>query len=296
MNLQNPPPYKAHIWFNVIYSFHMYLLFVVSGYLFPKGEGLKAKDAFVVIKKRVISLLIPWFAGGLAYSYFRGSDITVLWFLMSLFSFTIINVGWELVRPKNKYSFVIDLFYYLVLTVIMMKLLPHSIKEILQLRYGHYLLFSCGVMVKRYGMVKYIENQLTCTIAGVMFILVNILSINGIKIPQVNIITAITGTIFFWNIFRSILTSGPFYEFLKTLGFYSLEIYIMHGLFIIKIFAIGAFISTLTGFKDDMMTRSTIELLTSTLISIPVITLCLFFIKATNNNTIIKFLYGKIQF
>ena len=296
MNLQNPPPYKAHIWFNVIYSFHMYLLFVVSGYLFPKGEGLKAKDAFVVIKKRVISLLIPWFAGGLAYSYFRGSDITVLWFLMSLFSFTIINVGWELVRPKNKYSFVIDLFYYLVLTVIMMKLLPHSIKEILQLRYGHYLLFSCGVMVKRYGMVKYIENQLTCTIAGVMFILVNILSINGIKIPQVNIITAITGTIFFWNIFRSILTSGPFYEFLKTLGFYSLEIYIMHGLFIIKIFAIGAFISTLTGFKDDMMTRSTIELLTSTLISIPVITLCLLLIKATNNNTIIKFLYGKIQF
>lgn len=296
MNLQNPPPYKAHIWFNVIYSFHMYLLFFVSGYLFPKGEGLKAKDAFVVIKKRVISLLIPWFAGGLAYSYFRGSDITVLWFLMSLFSFTIINVGWELVRPKNKYSFVIDLFYYLVLTVIMMKLLPHSIKEILQLRYGHYLLFSCGVMVKRYGMVKYIENQLTCTIAGVMFILVNILSINGIKIPQVNIITAITGTIFFWNIFRSILTSGPFYEFLKTLGFYSLEIYIMHGLFIIKIFAIGAFISTLTGFKDDMMTRSTIELLTSTLISIPVITLCLLFIKATNNNTIIKFLYGKIQF
>lgn len=274
----------------------MYLLFFVSGYLFPKGEGLKAKDAFVVIKKRVISLLIPWFAGGLAYSYFRGSDITVLWFLMSLFSFTIINVGWELVRPKNKYSFVIDLFYYLVLTVIMMKLLPHSIKEILQLRYGHYLLFSCGVMVKRYGMVKYIENQLTCTIAGVMFILVNILSINGIKIPQVNIITAITGTIFFWNIFRSILTSGPFYEFLKTLGFYSLEIYIMHGLFIIKIFAIGAFISTLTGFKDDMMTRSTIELLTSTLISIPVITLCLLFIKATNNNTIIKFLYGKIQF
>lgn len=289
------PPYQSHIWFNVIYSFHMYLLFFVSGFLFPKGDGLKAKGAFVVVKKRIISLLIPWIAGGLAYYYFRGSDITVLWFLMALFSFTIINVGWEVVRPKNKYSFVIDLFYYLVLTVIMMRLLPHSIKEILQLRYGHYLLFSCGIMIKRYGMVKHIENQLICTIAGVMFILVNILSINGINIPQSRIITAITGTIFFWNIFRSLLTSGCFYEFMKTLGFYSLEIYIVHGFFVIKIFALGAFITTLTGYMDDMMTRSTVELLAATAISTPVIVLCLIFIKATKNNLIINFLFGKIK-
>lgn len=290
-----PPPDKSHIWFYVIYSFHMYLLFFVSGFLFHKGDGLKLKDAFVVVRKKMTSLLIPWIAGGLAYYFFRGSDITVLWFLMALFSFSIINVVWELFRPKFKYSFAMDLFYYLWVTFIMMKLLHNPIKELFQLKYGHYLLFSIGIMVKRYSLVKYIENSLVNTITGVVFILVNILNINGYKIPQANIITAITGTILFWNIFRSILTRGHFYEFLKSLGFYSLEIYIMHGLFIIKIFAIGTFITTLTGFKDDMMTRSTVELLMTTTISVIVITLCLIFIKATKNNIIINFLFGKIR-
>ena len=69
----------------------------------------------------------------------------------------------------------------------------------------------------------------------------------------------------------------------------------MHGLFIMKIFAIGTFISTLTGFKDDMMTRSTVELMVATTISIPVIALCLMFIKGTRNNIIINFLFGKIH-
>jgi hypothetical protein len=82
---------------------------------------------------------------------------------------------------------------------------------------------------------------------------------------------------------------------MKTLGYYSLEIYIAHGFFVIKIFAIGAFISTLSGYMDDMMTRSTVELLVATSLSIPVIALCLMFIKAIKTNIIINFLFGKIR-
>lgn len=272
----------------------MYLLFFVSGFLFPKGNGLDIIGVLNSIKRKFFSLIIPWLFGGLAYHYFRGLEITVLWFLMSLFSFTIINLAWELIRPQ-KNTPIIDFLFYMVITIIMMKLLPQNIKDIFQLKYGHYLLYSLGIMTKRYNLTNYIEKQWVNTISGAVFIAINVLKINGIEIPQSNILTAITGSIVFWNIFKFVLTEGFFYEFMKTLGFYSLEIYIMHGFFIIKIYEIGVFISTLSGYMDDKMTRSTLELLAATLIAMPVIAMCLIFIKATKNNTIVNFLFGKIK-
>lgn len=273
----------------------MSLLFFVSGYLFPKGAGLNKKDAFNVVKKRFFSLFVPWIAGGIVYHYFRGLNVFVLWFLLSLFVFTIVNVLWEYIRINWRQTIYIDCLYYLFWVILFGGLISHEIKNYLQLNYGYYMMFSIGIIIRRQHLDILFEKQWVISINGIIFILINILKIKGIIIPLSTLITAISGTIFFWNIFKTVLTEGKFYDFLKTLGLYSLEIYILHGLFIIKIYTIGAFIMSLTGYMDDMMTRSTLELLIATAISIPVISLCLIFIKATKNNTIINFLFGKIK-
>lgn len=62
--------FRSHIWWNVIYSFHMPLLFFVSGYLFPKADGLVWRSALEGIKKRIVSLLVPYVMGGYFIMYF----------------------------------------------------------------------------------------------------------------------------------------------------------------------------------------------------------------------------------
>lgn len=285
-------PFKNHIWWNVIYSFHMPLLFFVSGYLFPKSDRINWRSALTGIKKRMISLLIPFVFGGILYHIFRGSEWTVFWFLLALFNFTIINTFWEVVRTRGKYQILADIVFYLIFYA-MMVFVPKGITNVLELRPVHYLVFCLGIIIRRYRYEKFLDNRHVFSVSFLLFVIINYLTINGIKIPQSFILTSVTGIATSWYLFKRLDVQSLLYRFLKCLGYYSLELYISHGFFVIKLFAIGAFITSITGFGDDMMTRSTIELVVAAAITMIVLSLCMILIKVTKESYIFNFLFGK---
>lgn len=188
-------PFRTHIWWNVIYSFHMSLLFFVSGYLFPKGNGLDLQSACKRIKKRVVTLLVPFVIGGWLYHLFRGLEWTVLWFLLSLFCFSLINTIWEIVRNKGKYNMLLDSVYYIALFVIMAFIMPKRITEVMGLKPVQYLFFSLGILIKRNGYERLLENKHIFSISFLIFVLANYLFLVDIKIPQYAIITSASGII-----------------------------------------------------------------------------------------------------
>lgn len=292
---QGEPSCKEHIWFNVIYSFHMYLLFFLSGLFFPKGEGFSLKQASFFLKKKVQTLLIPFFTGGVLYHYFRGTDYLVLWFLRSLFIFSVANIVWEVIRCMFTRKFVLyDIFYYALVFVVISKgpyifWGGHSL---------HYVLFCLGVMARRYRMEEHIYKKCVYNVSLIVFAVYNIISISNIlniALPYtMQLIPAISGTVVAMTIFKKVITNGHLYEYLKTLGFFSLEIYIAHGFFVCKIPQIGEFITSINCSGDLLMTQSAIELFVSTFISIIVITMVMLFVRVVEESTILKFvLFGK---
>ena len=291
---QGETAYKEHIWFYVIYSFHMYLLFFLSGLFFPKGDGVSPKQAIVFLKKRIQTLLIPFFIGGFLYHYFRGSDYLVLWFLRSLFSFSAANIIWEVLRCTiMRKSVLFDILYYAMVFVFLHKG-PHLISGGHSL---HYVLFCLGILVRRYDMEIHIYKKWVYSVSLIIFAVYNIISIKyaNLTMPYImELIPAISGTVVAMTIFKTIITSGYLYEYLKTLGFFSLEIYIAHGFFVCKIPQIGEFIESLNCSEDLLMTQSTVELFVSTFISIIVITMVMLFVRVVEESSVLKFvLFGK---
>lgn len=69
--------------YKIIYSFHMPLLFFVSGYLFYKPERYDLRHIKGIVSKRVTRLLIPYFFTGSLLFISRGN--WGYWFLQCLF-------------------------------------------------------------------------------------------------------------------------------------------------------------------------------------------------------------------
>lgn len=188
-----------------------------------------------------------------------------------------------------------DITFYFIVFVLMAIVIPKSIAELLELRAVQYLFFSLGIIIKRFGGEKILDNKHVFSISFMLFVVINYLSISGIKIPQSVVFTSATGIATCWYLFKKADVLSLFYNFLKCLGYYSLEIYVSHGFFVMKVFAIGAFITSLTGFMDDMMTRSTIELVVAVGITMIVLSLCMVLIKTTKESYIFNFLFGKTK-
>ncbi len=80
---------SSSILYTIIYSFHMPLLFFVSGFLFYKdhkfatGEGMKK-----VIYRRVSRILLPYFITGFILFWFQGTY--GYWFLQVLFLLNVL--------------------------------------------------------------------------------------------------------------------------------------------------------------------------------------------------------------
>lgn len=285
--------FKENIYFNIIYSFHMFLLFFISGIFFPKENGYGYRKGIKVIWKRIQTLLIPFVSGGFLYYFFRGTDVTVLWFLRSLFVFFTINLFLEVFRYYIVSNLIIDIIYYMTMAFALFKL-PEAITGGHPI---HYIMYSIGILIKRYKMEGYINSLRVFDISLILFLVFNVLrqKYPNFHLPTpLFVLCPLAGSCVFYYIFKNIFSKGQIYEFFKLLGFYSLEIYIIHGLFIYKIPQIGMFIDTLYGFKDDFITRSNIGLFMAFVISIIVIFMSMLLIRVVETSKVLKyFLFGK---
>ena len=87
-------PYAVRFIFHIIYSFHMPLLFFLSGYLFVANEPPQLPEHYIgkSVYKKTMSLMMPWLSNMVVlYALFH--IFHPLWFLSSLFWITVVFVS-----------------------------------------------------------------------------------------------------------------------------------------------------------------------------------------------------------
>lgn len=147
-----PSSYQDNILYQFIYSFHMALFFVISGFLSYKKEYRLSK----VIGKRAYRLLLPYFIWGGIKIIVEGLpfyDILLnvdnhLWFLWSLFFISIITLILENTFGNSKFFLHIVLLSILVFLVLPKIIGIHVCGIKLISYYLQFFLF--GFIIKKY--------------------------------------------------------------------------------------------------------------------------------------------------
>ena len=101
--------------FKVIYSFHMPLFMIISGYLFYKST--KKHTSFSIIKGRFKRLIVPFLIWGIIYSMFVVNKQIVSYNGIDLFFTTLIYSFW----------FVQAVFYFSIITLIINRIFKDNI-------------------------------------------------------------------------------------------------------------------------------------------------------------------------
>lgn len=283
--------------YKIIYSFHMPLLFFVSGYLFFKTNDWTRNYLWITIKKRTQRILIPYVITGfilLAYKGYYG-----YWFLQVLYILNIIvAIEMYLLRKKKcngLLEVVMHILVWLFLLVIQ-KISPiNDSGKILYLSnlMSSYPAFVCGVMMKKYDMEQMLKNQyvnigMLCVFI-VSFIGFEYLDLQGVSFHLLRFIRYIALIIFLWNLFvyySDRMENG----FLSYLGKITLQIYLFHLFFVMIFSQVGDFIVSI----NDMCTNVVFQILYSLIISLVSIFFCIIVSKVLLANKFLNtLLLGK---
>lgn len=281
--------------YQLIYSFHMPLFFIVSGYLTYKAYLFK--DFINFAKKKVIRLLLPWACTMWLVYLVRGA--IGYWFLLCLFELSIIGFIliciMQIINKRN--YFIIDLII-LAITYLLLRYLHIQDLSYGELQLGKFmgslLPFFTGVFLKKYNTLFSICVKQTWffTLNFIFFALLfgsrylqNYNIILKYMYEYSNIILSISGSLLAFHILykRAFQKLRPI---LAYIGKKTLPIYILHIIFVIQIPRIGECLLT-----QNPVTIITLQILYSTIISIIAILLSLFVYRIIITSTLLKHLF-----
>lgn len=302
---------QVALWWHFIYAFHMPLFMFLSGFLFPR-IFVCAKDISVFLLRKVQTLILPLITFSFlanyifANSYSGGVDY---WFLRGLFFIIIINLGCEVISSFVKKSIVIDVIYYLVMYVVLIKLsrmLPHNVSSLIGLSNvcnANYLAFCFGTLCKKYDIVRQIiEQRNSYTLCVLCFLFFFIGSVKGYNeqfywmIPLICI--PLSAIVCCWQLFRFEFAGGKIVGWLQFLGKHSLEIYLLHFLFAIKMPIVGELVSeyvAMDNWRTDA-TASCLQLIHAIVVSVIICLLCIATFKILRYSPMLSLLmFGRKQ-
>lgn len=281
--------------YQLIYSFHMPLFFIISGYLTYKAYSFK--DFISFAKKKVIRLFLPWICTMWLVYIVRGA--IGYWFLLCLFELSII--GFILIcimQTINKQNHLIIDLIILAITYLLLRYLHIQDLGYGELQLGKFmgslLPFFTGVFLKKYKALFSICVQQTWffTLNLIFFTILfvsryaqNYNIILKYIYEYSNIILSISGSLLTFHI----LYKGAFQKLrpiLVYIGQKTLPIYILHIIFVIQIPQIGEYLLT-----QNPVTIITLQILYSTIISITAILLSLFVYRIITTSTLLKYLF-----
>jgi len=281
--------------YQLIYSFHMPLFFIVSGYLTYKAYLFK--DFINFAKKKVIRLLLPWACTMWLVYLVRGA--IGYWFLLCLFELSIIGFIliciMQIINKRN--YFIIDLII-LAITYLLLRYLHIQDLSYGELQLGKFmgslLPFFTGVFLKKYNTLFSICVKQTWffTLNFIFFALLfgsrylqNYNIILKYMYEYSNIILSISGSLLAFHILYK-KTFQKLRPILAYIGKKTLPIYILHIIFVIQIPRIGECLLT-----QNPVTIITLQILYSTIISIIAILLSLFVYRIIITSTLLKHLF-----
>lgn len=286
------------VW-QIIYSFHMALFFMVSGYL--SGNSTVTKDNIMnVLKNKSQRLLLPYLVTGCLlyafYHYWEG-----YWFLLSLYEMSLL---WMLINPilnrinTNK-VFIIDLIFLFVIYVLLRMLtLTLSTMSIGNADLGkfikYYLPFCLGVLMKRHLFIEKLIKK-RCCFSFCLLLYVVLFSTRYMTNYPI-IYTIVEKVDFFMSLLALLACSMMFHIFMNGinkklesffayLGRLSMPIYILHNRFVLQFSFVGGFI-----LQQKVWTSITFQLVNSLVLSAIAIFLCILVYKFISHSRLFCFL------
>ena len=282
------------IW-QVIYSFHMALFFMVSGYL-SGISNITRNNIGSLLKNKTLRLLIPYMATGYIIYFVRG--YWGYWFLMTLYEMSILwIILYVLLKKLNPASvmwrdiLVMALVYGLLRGLSIISLTASYI-DVNLLKY--FIPFCFGCLMRRHPVIeRMVRDRQSYTLCLVLFFLLFI-SRYFIEIPL--LYTIIKKADYFLSILAlsaciavfSFFMNGINHKSEKLLGYLgkaSMPIYILHFLFVVRIASVGCFF-----LRQNAVTSITIQIIYSLLVSIVAISLSLFLYIILRRSSLVRLL------
>lgn len=237
--------------FQLIYSFHMPLFFLVSGYLFGGKEISNYSQIRKDIMGKVKRLLIPYVFTGFLIYFVRGHY--GYWFLLSLFELYVYSIILCLILSKlNFKGFPVDILVltlgFFFLKVMHVYFIPPFFDVEIGKFVPFYIPFSFGILMGRNRMIeKLVSSPLCFTICLILFCIlffsryVQIIPLLYQISSKLTRIMSLLGCICVFHVFM-LGFSKKFLSILSYLGQKTMPIYILHILFVLQIVEVGEFI------------------------------------------------------
>ena len=269
------------LWWRIIYSFHMPLFFFVSALLYKPGVP------FSTLKKRFVNLLIPFFSVGFVGTALHGS-FTIdefPWFLRTLFEFTLIEISYDFISNKCGYlkkRFIIHIAYMMFIFYAVNHIRINGFDVIWDV--DHFSLFNysgycLGILLREKPKLEVLLNEkYVNSLLSILFIVVMYFYLHEFNIPYVLIILPVIAIMLIYNFFKNYDSSGKILGYFNSIGRYSLQIYLIHGFFKIRIVEIGDYFYRLSCSSDFSLVLSSVslQLLYGSLIAVIMIKMSLF--------------------
>ena len=289
-------------WWHLIYSFHMPLFFWISGYLLPR-QSFKLCDLKNIFIKRTYTLLVPFICSGTLMNILtNGEGYSNLWFLRSLYELILLGLFYEFFKHKYHYGLKIDILFFGTLGLIIWIASMRSTNDISKLldlssiSGKNYIGFVFGIFCKRYiKLMRMLDNNYVYTICLLLFTILiyaffsnwdqyKLLHFLFLLIP----VSAIVCLVYICK--HKTNQENRITHLLNYIGRYSLEIYIIHFLFGIRLFTISDYATRMihSEYWRDYLWGHTFMLITSIIYSVILIVICLLFIQIIRTSNILS--------
>ena len=288
--------------FRYIYSFHMPLFMMISGYI----SIFSNKTIISTIKKRIIQLIIPFFAYGMidmiihekmslnSILHLLKYPAEGLWFLWVLFFISIFShISWYIANTFKYNSIVTQLVTFIIL---------YSLNKVFNGLYGsdfiswYFIFFTIGKYIPNLDSSKLTQNMLVPIFFFFLFALLgfywkrmdfiidlssNLVRYKSIFLLVYKMVTALAGCFFFWLLWRRIKISNSFIQHkIQYIGQITLGIYAIHFYYI----------SLFTYLFNSLQIQTSVFMLTLEFIVVFILSYYTVFILKKNKITSLLFL------
>lgn len=246
------PAYNFSL-YHFIYAFHMSLFFFFSGFVF-KLRTVDCKGFESCVKKRLVTLIIPFLTFGCLYYLVYGCKFTNYWYLRSLFLFCFANGIVELCARNNHPTRTRIICYAAIFLVF--RIACHFLYErqwytlmgLDSFSQFYYPSFCLGFLASRYRRLdSCLDNQILYTSGILLFLIlfINKMGNNFLCLPNVlyGILNMYALPCFGVIVCRCFLKGSTIPKYVSTplqyLGRNTLKIYLLHFFLIINLPALG---------------------------------------------------------
>lgn len=236
--------------FEAIYSFHMPFFFFLSGYIADKTTIIDSiQDFFPFLKKKAISLLIPFFSWALVFKYFFTSDLDLtiqsfigilsnqivnpgLWFLLMLFEIMLVYSLFYVVSKKiNKRKIFISDFLLLSSIIIFFLAINSLIPGLMLSFLLNFSFFFVGVFLSKFEFIRiFVQKKNVFLLSAISFMLLvghyNYSESDLALMKGLKVIISLVAISLFYNLSKVLILSNGLNNFLINLGKSTLVIYV----------------------------------------------------------------------